>query len=224
MTIMVLALITNLIPDPQRSKEEKLAIGQTLSQAMIGHMAKTNKEIPHRLTRITLLMDTTKTRLLLAISLICHHQSLRHSRSLRKEFPYMRTTTSGDGAMMMAAETSRHDEKLVEMADPSKGNNLGMSMARTAAATRISIALPAAAMTKGKAPATMAMIQLNEEQREVVAVAEIHRRTLRAKDVILPHPFQAALMAAAVAVAAQPGHTAPEKIHRITSPTMHVPT
>jgi hypothetical protein len=50
---MVLALITNLIPDPQRSKEEKLAIGQTLSQypSMIGHMAKANKEIPHRLTR-----------------------------------------------------------------------------------------------------------------------------------------------------------------------------
>jgi hypothetical protein len=108
------------------------------------------------------------------------------------------------------------------MADPSKGNNLGMMMARTAAATRISIAIPIVAMTKGKAPAAMKMIQLHEEQREVVAVAEIHRRTLRAKDVILSHPLQAALMAAAMA--AQPGHTAPEKIGRITSPTMHVPT
>jgi hypothetical protein len=28
MEIMVLALITNLIPDPQRPEEEKLAIGQ----------------------------------------------------------------------------------------------------------------------------------------------------------------------------------------------------
>jgi hypothetical protein len=66
---MVLALITNLIPNPQRSEEEKLATGQTLSQypLMIGHMAKTNKGIPHCLTRITLLMDTTKTRLLPAI-------------------------------------------------------------------------------------------------------------------------------------------------------------
>jgi hypothetical protein len=42
MAIMVLALITNLIPDPQRPKEEKLATGQMTSQypPMIGHMAK----------------------------------------------------------------------------------------------------------------------------------------------------------------------------------------
>jgi hypothetical protein len=59
---------------------------------------------------------------------------------------------------MLAAETSRHDEKPVEMAGPSKGNNLAMTMARTAAATRISIALPVAAMTKGKAPIAMMMI------------------------------------------------------------------
>jgi hypothetical protein len=44
------------------------------------------------------------------------------------------------------------------MADPGKGNNLAMMMARTAAVTRISIALHAAAMTKGKAPAAMTMI------------------------------------------------------------------
>jgi hypothetical protein len=106
---------------------------------------------------------------------------------------------SGDGAVTLAAEMSRHDEKPVEMADPSIGNNLAMMMACTAAATRISIALPAAVMTKGKAPAAMTMIQLHEEQKEVVAVAEIHRRTARAKDVILPHPLQAAFMAVAVA-------------------------
>jgi hypothetical protein len=61
-----------------------------------------------------------------------------------------------DGAMTLAAETSRHDEKPVEMADPSKGNSLGMTMTHTIAATRISIALPATAMM---------MIQLHEEQR-----------------------------------------------------------
>jgi hypothetical protein len=70
----------------------------------------------------------------------------------------------------------------------------------------------------------MMMIQLHEEQRQAVAVAEIHRRTSRGKDVILPHPLQAALVAAAVAVTAQPGHAAPEKIRRITSPTTRVPT
>jgi uncharacterized protein with ACT and thioredoxin-like domain len=106
---------------------------------------------------------------------------------------------SGDRAVTLAAETIRHDEKPVEMADPSIGNNLAMTTACTAAATRISIALPAAAMTKGKAPAAMTMIQLHEEQKEVIIVAEIHRGTARAKDMILPHPLQAAFMAVAVA-------------------------
>jgi hypothetical protein len=80
MAIMVLALITNLIPYPQRPEEEKLAIVQMPSQypLMIGRMAKDIKEICHRLTRTILLMDTTKTRLLPAISPICHHQSIRH--------------------------------------------------------------------------------------------------------------------------------------------------
>jgi hypothetical protein len=84
---MVLTLITNLILDPQMSEEEKLATGQTSSQypPMIGHIAKANKGIPHRLTRITLPMDTTKTRPLPAIRPICRHQSIRHSRSLREE-------------------------------------------------------------------------------------------------------------------------------------------
>jgi hypothetical protein len=188
---------------------------------MIGHMAKASKGIPHRLTRITLPMDTIKTKPLPAIRPICCQQSIRHSRSLREELSYMTTTASGDGAVTLAAETSCHDEKPVEMADPSKGNSPGMTMTCTIAATRISIVLSATAMTKGTATAAMMMIQLHEEHREAIAVAETHRRTSRAKDVTLHHPHQAAPMAAAVA---QPGHAAPEKIHRITSPTMRVPT
>jgi hypothetical protein len=70
---------------------------------------------------------------------------------------------SRKGVMTLAAKTSRHDEKPVEMADPSKGNNLAMTTTRTVAAKRISIALHAAAMTKGKAPVAMTMIQLHEE-------------------------------------------------------------
>jgi hypothetical protein len=126
--------------------------------------------------------------------------------------------------MTLAVETSHHDEKPVEMADPSKGNSLGMTTACTVVATRISIALPAAMMTKGKASTAMTMIQLHEEQREAIAVSETHRRTSIAKDVTLHHPHQAAPMAAAVVVVAQPGHTAPEKIHRIASPTTRTPT
>jgi hypothetical protein len=150
---MVLALITNIISDPQRSEEEKLATGQTLSQypPMIGHMAKANKGISHRLARIILLLDTTKTRLLPAIRPICRHQSIRHLRSLREEFSYVTMMASRDGAVTLAAEMSRHDRKPIEMADPSKGNNLAMMMVHTAAATRISIALSIATMTKGKA-------------------------------------------------------------------------
>jgi hypothetical protein len=131
---------------------------------------------------------------------------------------------SSDGVVTLATEMSRHDEKPVEMVDPSKGNNLDMMTAHTAAVTRISIALHAATMIKGKAPTSMTMIELHEEQREAVAVAEIHRRTSRAKGVTLHHPHQAALMAAAVAVAAQPGRAPPAKIHRIRSPTMRVTT
>jgi hypothetical protein len=45
---MVLALITNPVPDPQRPKKEKLATWQMTSQypPMIGHMAKANKKNP----------------------------------------------------------------------------------------------------------------------------------------------------------------------------------
>jgi hypothetical protein len=122
---------------------------------------------------------------------------------------------SEDGVVTLAAETSRHDEKPVEMADPSTENNIAMTTVRTAAVTRISIALHAAVMTKGNAPTAMMTIHLHAKQREAVAVAEIHRRTSRAKGVTLHHPHQAAPMAAVVAVAAQPGHAPPAKIRRI---------
>jgi hypothetical protein len=141
-----------------------------------------------------------------------------------EELSYVTRTTNGDRAVTLAVEMSHHDRKLVEMADPSKGNTLDMTMMRTTAETRISIALPATAMTKGKAPATMTMIQLHEEQREAIVAAETHRRTSRAKDVTPHHPHQAAAMAETVVVAAQPGHAAPEKIRWITSPTTRVPT
>jgi hypothetical protein len=107
--------------------------------------------------------DTIKTKLLPAIRPICHHQSIRHLRSLKKELSYVVTTGNGDEAVTLATETSHHDRKLVKMADPSKGNKLTMTMACTTAMTRISIALPTTAMTKGKAPATMTIIQLYEE-------------------------------------------------------------
>jgi hypothetical protein len=127
---------------------------------------------------------------------------------------------SEDEAVMLDVETIRHDGKLVETADPTKGNNLPMTTARTAAATRISIALPTATMTKGKAPATMTMIHLHGEQREAVVAAEINRRMARLKDVTLCHLHQAAPMAAA----AQQNHATLARIRRTRSPTTRVPT
>jgi hypothetical protein len=132
---------------------------------------------------------------------------------------------SEDKAVTLDAETIRHDGKLVKMADPSKGNNLAMTMAHTAAATRISIALPVATTTKGKAPAAMTTIHLHEEQREAVIAAEINRRMARVKDdVILCHPHQAAPMVAVVAAADQQNHATLARIRRTRSPTTHVPT
>jgi hypothetical protein len=130
-----------------------------------------------------------------------------------------------DEAMTLDAEMIRHDGKLVETADPSKGNDLAMMTARTAAATRISIALLAAMMTKGKAPAAMTTIHVHGEQREAIVAAEINRRTARVKDdVILCHPHQAAPMAAAVAAADQQNHATLARIHRTRSPMTRVPT
>jgi hypothetical protein len=201
---MVRALITNLIPDPQKFEEEKLTTGQMPSQypPITSHTARVRREIHHHFTRNTLPMDTSKTTLLPAIRPTCCHQSIRCLKSQREESSYATTMASEDEAVTLDAETICHDKKLVEMADPSKGNNLAMTTVHIIAATIISIALPAATMTKGKALATMTMIHLHEEKREAVVAAEINRRMARVKDdVILRHPHQAAPMAAVVEVA-----------------------
>jgi hypothetical protein len=220
---MVPALITNLTPDPQKSEEEKLATGQMPSQypPMISHMARAIKEIHGHLTRTTLLMDT-KTRPNLAISPTCRHQSTRRSKSHREELSYTIMMASEEGAVTLAGEMSRRSVKPVGMVDPGIGNHLAMTTVHIAMAKRISIALHAAAMTKGKSPAAMMMTQLHEEQREAIAVVEIHHRTSRVKGVTLHHPHQAAPMAAAVA--AQPGHAPPRKIRRTRSHTTREPT
>jgi hypothetical protein len=124
---------------------------------------------------------------------------------------------SEDKAVTLDAETICHDGKPAEMTDPSKGNDLAMTMARTAAATRISIALPATTMTKGKAPAAMMTIHLHGEQREAIVAAKINRRTARVKDVTLRHLHQAAPMAAVVAAAARQDHATPTRIRRTRS-------
>jgi hypothetical protein len=64
---------------------------------------------------------------------------------------------SGEEVVTLAGDKSRHDVKPVGMADPSIGNHLAMMTLRTAAAIKINIALHAAVMTKGKAPAAMTM-------------------------------------------------------------------
>jgi hypothetical protein len=132
---------------------------------------------------------------------------------------------SEDEAMTLDAETIHHDRKQVGTADPSKGNDLAMTTVHTVAATRINIALPAATMTKGKAPAAMMTIHLHGEQREAVIAAEINRRMARVKDdVILRHPHQAAPMAATVAAADQQNHATLTRIRKTRSPTTRVPT
>jgi hypothetical protein len=131
---------------------------------------------------------------------------------------------SEDEAVTLDTETIRHDGKPVETADPSKGNDLAMTMACTAAATRINIALSAATMTRGKAPAAMTKIYLHGEQREAVVAAEINRRTARVKDVTLHHLHQAAPMAAVVAVVARQDHATPARICRTRRPTTRVTT
>jgi hypothetical protein len=123
---------------------------------MIGHTAKARRENPHHLARITLRMaDTIRTKLLPAIRPICHHQSIRHSISLKEELSYVETKARGDEAVTLAAEMSRHDGKLAVMVDPGKGNKLDMMMACNTVAKKTKIVHHAAAMTKGKAPATM---------------------------------------------------------------------
>jgi hypothetical protein len=201
---MVRALITNLISDPQKSEEDKLATRQMPSQypLMTNQMAKARRETHHHLTRTTPPMDTRKTTLLPAIRPTCLHQSIRHLKSQWEESSYATMMASEGKVVTLDTETIRHDGKPAETADPSEGNDLAMTTARIAVATKISIAPLATTMTKGKAPATMTMIHLHEEQREAVVAAKINHSTTRVKgDAILRHPHQAAPMAAAVAVA-----------------------
>jgi hypothetical protein len=188
---MVRVLTTNLIPDAQNSEEEKLATGQTPSQypPMTNHMAKARREIHRHPAKITLLTDTNKTMLLLAIRPTCRHQSIRRSKSQREELSYATMIASEGKAVTLDAETICHDGKPAETADPREGTDLAMTTARTVPATTTSIALLAVTMTKGKAPAAMTMIHLREEQKEVIVAAKISRRTARVNDdVTLRHP------------------------------------
>jgi hypothetical protein len=188
---MVRALTTNLIPDPQKSEEEKLATGRTPSQypLMTNHMAKAHREIHRHPIKITLLTDTTKTMLPLAIRPTCRHQSIKRSKSQREESSYATMMANEGEAVMLDAETICHDGKPAETADPREGTDLAMMTVRTMAATKTSIAPLATTMTKGKAPAAMTTIHLHEEQKEAVVAAKISRRTARAKDgVTLRHP------------------------------------
>jgi hypothetical protein len=128
-----------------------------------------------------------------------------------------------DEAMMLDAETIRHDGKTAEMADPREGTGLAMMMMRIAAAIKTSIAPLAVTMTKGMVPAAMTTIHLHEEQKEAVVAAKISRRTARVKDgATLRHPHQGALMAAVV-VADQQGRATLARIRRTRSPTTPVP-
>jgi hypothetical protein len=153
-----------------------------------------------------------------------YHQDMAQPRHKSNMLPpkYKTFEIPQEGVVTLAGEMSRHNVKPVGMAGPSIRNHLAMMTTCTAAATRISIALHAAAMTKGRAPAAMTMTQLREEQREAAVAAEIHRKTSRVKGVTLHHSHQEAPMA--VAVAAQPGHMPPRKIHRARSHTTRVPT
>jgi hypothetical protein len=93
-----------------------------------------------------------------------------------------------DEAMMLAAEMSRHDRKLVEMVDPSKENKIITT-------TKVTIVDPTAKMTKGKALAAMkrrtTKIEVHIATREAVVAAEVSHRTMRAKrGVTHPHNLQ----------------------------------
>jgi hypothetical protein len=110
-------------------------------------MAKVRRENPRHLTRITMHMeDTINMKLLPAIRPTCHHQNIRHSKSLREELAYVAMKARGDKVMTLAVETSHHRGMLAVMADSSKGNNLDMTVCNIAA-TMIKIVLHAAAMT-----------------------------------------------------------------------------
>jgi hypothetical protein len=191
---------------------------------MTNQMAKARREIHRHPTKITLLTDTNKNMLPLAIRPTCRHQSIRRSKSQREESSYATMMENEGEAVTLDAETIRHDGKLAETVDPREGTNLAMTAARTVVATKTIIAPLATMMTKGKAPAAMTTIYLHKEQKEAVVAAKISRRTARVKDgVTLRHPHQGASMAAAAVAADQQGHATHAKIRRTRSPTTPVP-
>jgi hypothetical protein len=191
---------------------------------MTNHMAKARREIHRHPAKITLLTDTNKTMLLLAIRPTCRHQSIRRPKSQREEFSYVTMMASEGEAVTLDAETIRHDGKPAETVDPGEGTDLAMTTARTMAATTTNIALLAVTMTKGKAPTAMTTIHLHEEQKEAVVAAKISRMTVRVNDdVTLRHPRQGAPMAAAVVAEDQQGHETLTRIRRTRSPTTPVP-
>jgi hypothetical protein len=223
---MVHVLTTNLIPDPQRSEEEKLAISDTPSQypPMTNHMAKAHRETHRHPARITQLTDTNKPLLLLAIRPTCRHQSIRRSKSPREELSYATMMANEDEAVTLDVETIRHDGKTAGMADPREGTDLAMTTACTATVTKTIIAPLAVTMTKGKGPAAMMTIHLHEEQKEAVVAAKISRRTARVKDgVTLRHPHQRVHMAVVAVAAGQQGRATLARIRHIRSPTTLVP-
>jgi hypothetical protein len=222
---MANVLTTNLIPDPQKSEEEKLATRDTPSQypPMKNHMAKARRETHRRPARITLLMDTNRTMLPLAIRPTCRHQSIRHSKSQKEELSYVTMMENEGEAVMPDVETIHHDGKPAEMADPRVGTGLAMTMMRIAAAAKKSIAPLAVMMTKGKFPAAMTMTRLHEDHKEAVVAAENSRRTVRVNPgATLRHPHQAAPMVVAVAVADQQGRATLAKIRQTKIPTTPV--
>jgi hypothetical protein len=106
----------------------------------------------------------------------------------------------------LAAETSRHDGKLAEMADPRKGHKIVTTTAHVAAAIKAWIADdPAATTTKGKAPTVMVQSQDVESKRGMTH----------------PHHHQAAAMAATAADRHDP--VTPERIHHKKTPTTRAP-
>jgi hypothetical protein len=135
---MVNVLTMNLIPDPQKSKEEKLATRDTPSQYPLttNHMAKARRETHRHPARITLLMDTNRTMLPLTIRPTCRPQSIRHLKSQREELSYTTMMASKGEAVTLDAETICHNGKPAEMADPREGTGLIMTMMRITTAIK----------------------------------------------------------------------------------------
>jgi hypothetical protein len=128
-----------------------------------------------------------------------------------------------DKAMTLAAEMSQHGGKLAEMANPSKGNKIIMTMACITVVAKARITNPAATMTKGKAPAAMTTRTQVRIDKEAIVAVETNRRTWRAKrNMTHPHHHQASPMAAAV-VADQHAPKAPNTICHKKKVTMRAP-